>query len=729
MKTILTICLSLLTMASIGAQTSESPVGAAQHVRQQTSETVLPPADLWTDVFTMEYTLSDVSGESQGQSLVNVGIYDGYCDLYKHIYSGTIYMQGLCPQLPEAWVKAAIANEILEYGVMPGSIEVYAQLRISLPQYLGHDEQQGDLYLTAFDPTTGESLSEVDMEYRPFYNTINNLSAPLCIGNSPTEKSSIMEYTSLSLQFDVKVIEDSPAGTEFVYSRSGGVVKEVEKLPGNEDNPYEITYATQTGTINIVFGADNKVYLQQPISEMTYYSGWVEGTLSEDGKTITVPTGQYLSYTRSFNMGVQMWMCRYDESLQSFVADRSIQEVTYTIDNGEIRLNGSSTTCGLGCVNRAFGLVYTYLNGEWLQTCDYESVYTPFDEEPLEAPDDLLTDTYHLTTCYFIAEWSPLDVDVEIGFNDDEVWLKGISLYLPDAWIKGWRDGDKLVFPSEQYLGSASGVPVYFKDVRLENGNTVVKDMELIFDGTDTYTTTDYIFIVTAKGTLEYLNYYMGATISKHTDELVEVPEGITTSFYTFSYETVLDEEGTRVEAHHRVHVGYDGNDVYIRGLWEGLPDAWVKGTLTADNLLVLSLPQYMGVYTDEYLGAYPIYLTAFDEQTDELLPELTFCYKRYGSNGGTVHFDQPSLPISIGICKTGYLGLQDFYEQVIANGEPTGIGNNYQYATTNTHSALYDLQGRRVVGGTSLVNSGPCQKGVRIMRMDDGAVRKVMVK
>ena len=90
-----------------------------------------------------------------------------------------------------------------------------------------------------------------------------------------------------------------------------------------------------------------------------------------------------------------------------------------------------------------------------------------------------------------------MDVDVEIGFNGDEVWLKGICQYLPDAWIKGWRDGDKLVFPSEQYLGSASGVPVYFKDVKLENGNTVVKDMELIFDGTDTYTTTDYIFIVT----------------------------------------------------------------------------------------------------------------------------------------------------------------------------------------------------------------------------------------
>ena len=79
----------------------------------------------------MDYSLSDVSGESQGQSLVNVGIYDGYCDLYKHIYSGSIYMQGLCPQLPEAWVKAAIANEILHDLGHP--LHHKAELQMSLP--------------------------------------------------------------------------------------------------------------------------------------------------------------------------------------------------------------------------------------------------------------------------------------------------------------------------------------------------------------------------------------------------------------------------------------------------------------------------------------------------------------------------------------------------------------------------------------------------------------------
>ena len=335
---------------------------------------------------------------------------------------------------------------------------------------------------------------------------------------------------------------------------------------------------------------------------------------------------------------------------------------------------------------------------------------------------------------------------MEIGFQGDEVWLKGICQYLPNAWIKGWRNGDQLVFPSEQYLGSEAGVPAYFKDVVVENGSSVVKDMVLTFDGNDTYTTTDYIFIVTARGTLEYLNYYMGVTLSQHEDEVTTPPYGLTSNYYTFSYETVVDDSGNRIAAQHNVLVACDETDVYVRGLWEGLPDAWVKGTLNADNQLVFSLPQYMGVYSDEYLGTFPIYLTAFDENTGMLFPELTFNYRQYGALGTVVRFDQPSHPISIGICKTGYLGLQDFYNGLIANGNPTGIDDNAQCSMFNAQYSIYDLQGRKWAEGRDnlstrpidpkgrlpeqeLVNSSTSNKGVHIVRQADGNVRKVLVK
>ena len=723
MKRVLTVVLSLLTLLPVSAQFME------------TDQPVSPPVGLWTDAYTLEYTLSEVSSQAGGSGIVNIGIDNVNYQPYGHVYQGDVYLQGLCQQLPEAWVKAHIDGEIAEYEIMPGSIEVYCRLRLSLPQYLGTYGETGALYLTAFDEETGEPLSEMEFEYRPFYNIIEKPSAPLCISTSTTEKCSLQEYTSMSMVFDVKVIENTPEGLLRIYNRTGGVVKEVERVPANENNPYIIVNTEQSGTINIVFADNHKVYLQQPVSELTVYSAWVEGTLSDDGTTITVPMGQYIAYTRRFNMGVQPWVCTYDEALESFVPDPSIKEVTYTIEGDEIHLNGTSETCGLGCVNRTFGLVFSYLNGEWLQTCDYATVYTLFDETPLEAPEDLQTETYHLATCYFIAEWLPLDIDVEIGFQGDEVWLKGICQYLPNAWIKGWRNGDQLVFPSEQYLGSVDGVPAYFKDVAVENGKTVVKNMELTFDGNDTYTTTDYIFIVTARGTLEYLNYYMGVTLSQHEDEVTTPPDGLTSSYYTFSYETVVDDSGNRIAAQHNVMVACDETDVYIRGLWEGLPDAWVKGTLNDDNQLVFSLPQYMGVYSDEYLGNYPIYLTAFDENTGMLFPELTFNCSQYTTLGGAMYIDQPSHPISIGICKTGYLGLQDFYDGVIAKGNPTGLDNNAQYSMFNAQCSVFDLHGRKWaescnhLSNRQLFNSSTSSKGVLIVRQIDGSVRKVLVK
>ena len=85
----------------------------------------------------------------------------------------------------------------------------------------------------------------------------------------------------------------------------------------------------------------------------SYYDGWVEGTLSEDGKTITVPMGQYIAYARSLEMAVQVAMFTYDEERGSYFYNPNIEEVTYTInDDGSISLNGTDSLNILGTMNR-----------------------------------------------------------------------------------------------------------------------------------------------------------------------------------------------------------------------------------------------------------------------------------------------------------------------------------------------------------------------------------------
>ncbi|MBQ5465629.1 MAG: hypothetical protein IIT60_00090, partial [Muribaculaceae bacterium] len=85
---------------------------------------------------------------------------------------------------------------------------------------------------------------------------------------------------------DYGIVMEQPAGELKTYDRAGYAYYYSGEY---------IRRGAQTGTIDIVFGEDNKVYFKQPLSKLEINS-WVEGTLSEDGTTITVPLGQNVAY-------------------------------------------------------------------------------------------------------------------------------------------------------------------------------------------------------------------------------------------------------------------------------------------------------------------------------------------------------------------------------------------------------------------------------------------------
>ena len=78
---------------------------------------------------------------------------------------------------------------------------------------------------------------------------------------------------------DYGVITEQPAGELKTYDRAGYAYYVV--------NDY-VRRGAQTGTIDIVFAEGNKVYLKDPLSKLIVNT-WVEGTLSDDGTTITLP--------------------------------------------------------------------------------------------------------------------------------------------------------------------------------------------------------------------------------------------------------------------------------------------------------------------------------------------------------------------------------------------------------------------------------------------------------
>ena len=372
--------------------------------------------------------------------------------------------------------------------------------------------------------------------------------------------------------------------------------------------------------------------------------------------------GQYIAYTSSLEMAVQVALFTYDSNADTYVYDPSIEELTYTLnDDGTITQNDTDPNIILGTMNRAFGQNFQYLDYEWLQAGDYGSVYIPINEQPITPPAGLVTENFYLTTAINDGyEWEPYKATVAVGIDGDDIWLQGISQFLPSAWIKGTRVGDTFVFPNSQLLGSYE-VLLYFKcaDVDPVTGTTTQKDMVMTIADDNTIYTYDYVFITSDKNNLSYITYYQGLTISTEPDAPVVAPEGLKTYDYTLKCKTT-NENGDLIAMEQPVTVGITGDEVYILGIWEYLSYAWIKGRLV-NGQLVLDLPQYLDNYNEEYGLSYPIYVNAFDPETGLLVRQVTLDY-----NAQSRVFSNLSMPLGIGINKTGYLNLQNYYDVML---------------------------------------------------------------
>ena len=508
------------------------------------------------------------------------------------------------------------------------------------------------------------------------------------------------------------IIFNQPEGQLRIYSRSGSTLTE-----NSETSELEI--GEQGGTMSIVYAEDGTtVYLQDPVSGYTMSGSWVRGKL-EEGKII-VPLGQYIDYTRSFDMAYQLVVLKYDEDSGSYVWDESTTEVTYRLgEEGTIRLEGTSQEHILGLIFRTFGHPqgaaigqdFMYLNYQWIGVGDWDSSYTLMDLQVQQPPSTLETVSYHATSAeYDGAAYSPYKGTAVMGQSANEIWVRGIVRLMPSAWIKGTvGENGKVVFPTGQFLGTIEGIGLFLHGASLNAENSFnIKDLEaeITEDGLVTY---DFLFLTTSATALEYVNFYMGMTLSEEGDRLVETPTNLTTAAYHLTYASengvkevkespasLWGKAGERIlkkaagKRQVSLGIGEDG-DLYVQGIWEGLPNAWVKGSIEG-NMVSFPMPQYLGTYTDEGTE-YPIYFTAFDDKTGEMLRRLSF---DYDETTGTL--DRASSPISIGINKTGYLSVQDYYAPVLTRDPEDGIdriNEGSKEILRNGSVGTYDLSGR----------------------------------
>lgn len=144
---------------------------------------------------------------------------------------------------------------------------------------------------------------------------------------------------------------------------------------------------------------------------------------------------------------------------------------------------------------------------------------------------------------------------VNVGFDGDDVYVQGLSTYLPNAWVKGTRNGNKVTFASGQYQGAYWGMYDMYIVGADASGNVI--DIEMTLNEDETVLSSDIAYVVVngQANTLYYYNLYADVEITKLPD-VAAVPAmpdpdefGSDQYGYYFSYEIPTESvDGTTLD-------------------------------------------------------------------------------------------------------------------------------------------------------------------------------------
>ena len=317
---------------------------------------------------------------------------------------------------------------------------------------------------------------------------------------------------------DYGIVMEQPAGELKTYDRAGYAYYLSGEYPRR---------GAQTGTIDIVFGENNKVYFKQPLSKLEINS-WVEGTLSEDGKTITLPMGQNVAYDTEAEQVITLAVLDYDEDYEEFEVRNNAHEVQFSVTEEKISLIGTSS-------NVVFGAIYAD-SKEWAGYADYGTYYTPTTQAEdvlVELPEGVVPQVYTFTANGY--DGTQFSYNVNVGVKDNEVYMQGLFSDVPESWIKGIREGNNVTFAQDQFIGNVAGRPNYMAGGQTNaEGKKDICDFVLAYDeATDTYTNvTDYLVQNTTKGVIYYVQAYNNIIITRNLND------GAYTIPYTQGFDT-----------------------------------------------------------------------------------------------------------------------------------------------------------------------------------------------
>ena len=262
------------------------------------------------------------------------------------------------------------------------------------------------------------------------------------------------------------VIDSQPEGELKTYNRTGGAFYYSSGLYIGE----------QTGKAYVVWADNNKVYLKDPVYGLQLDS-WVEGTVSEDGTTITVPLGQTIYDAGDYTLDL-CWMSTdysYPEDGDgstvniTYTVDERVTEAVYTINGDNLELQGTEGDLSKDfpeyCVMTGLSAVWSD-DGTWQGCCDFGTTYTYREAvDPLVVltePGEGEMVTYTRAgqgigySSWYGLYFTEQEGKAYVVYGDDnKVWLQDpIYSAVTGAWVEGTvsEDGTTITVPADQCI-------------------------------------------------------------------------------------------------------------------------------------------------------------------------------------------------------------------------------------------------------------------------------------
>lgn len=398
-----------------------------------------------------------------------------------------VYIQGISEEVPEGWAHATLKDgvAVFETPLLLGEWNYYGSMRKQ--------------YITGADTGTGD-VSGLEMLYdddaRSFTSFSNNW---ILLTGDPKQVGYYYDHLYNSVSF----IPANQAGDSPTITPPDGLATSVYQLSGR--HPY--SGIPTDYTLNV--GYDGKdVYVQGLYP--AFPNAWVKGTVA-DGKA-TFKTPQYIgNYHGLYNMYVA-GVDPVAEELCALVMDydSSTRTFTTTDDCWFIVQAGETNVMPMMLLDE-------------VSMAPYKAPALDYSEVVLPAALAAKAQAYNFSATNADSN-EHVTANAQVVLDGDDVYVKGLSTYFPDAWVKGHRDGTIIVFPRNQHMGLLQGNDIWLGAGDAMSGEMIYGNFILQFNPVTSELTqpeVNYLAINASTTKVYHLELYKGVTLSPNN------PDGI----------------------------------------------------------------------------------------------------------------------------------------------------------------------------------------------------------